>query len=452
MSAFEKFNFKTLPEIRDKIAGLRLDIELTEDLGPLSRPVRVGGHVIPNSLAVNPMEGCDGTHEGSPSELTVRRYKRFARGGAGLLWFEATAVVPEGRANPRQLFMHQANVHAFKEMLGTTLKEARNGMGESHRPLCILQLTHSGRYSKPYGKPQPIIAYHDPNLDERAGVTPGQVPISDSELEQLQYKYVEAALLAQEAGFDGVDIKSCHRYLLSELLAGHTREGKYGGSFDNRTRFLLETIEKVRSKTGKDFVIAVRLNAYDALPYPYGWGVDAQDHMRPDLSEPKQLVSLLHQKGVTLVSISAGNPYYKHPQVTRPFDTPLVGAPVPGEHPLESVARLFALAKEIQATEPEVAVVGSGYSWLRQFFGNAAAANIARGAVTLAGAGREAFAYPDFAKDLLTKGLMDGRKACIACSKCTQIMRDGGKTGCVIRDSEIYLPIYKEGRAGDTAR
>lgn len=320
-------------------------------------------------------------------------------------------------------------------------------MGSDHRPLCILQLTHSGRYSKPFGHQQPVIAYHDPYLDGPAGVTPDQAPITDAELEQLQASYVEAALLAREAGFDGVDIKSCHRYLLSELLAAHTRHGKYGGEFQNRVRFLWETITRVRAAVSDELILAVRLNACDVHPYPHGWGVDRGDYTRPDLREPKQLLHLLQQQGVSLVAVSAGNPYYNRPDITRPFDTPMVGATIPPEHPLESVARLFSVAREMQKTEPGIAIVGSGYSWLRQFLGHAAAANIASGSVTLAGVGREAFAYPDFARDLLTRGYLDANKVCIACSRCTQIMRDGGKTGCVIRDADVYLPIYKAGRA-----
>jgi len=155
-----------------------------------------------------------------------------------------------------------------------------------------------------------------------------------------------------------------------------------------------------------------------------------------------------NNRGVSVVSITAGNPYYKKPYLTRPFDVPVAGAPVPDEHPLESISRLFLMARDIQKAVPKVAVVGGGYSWLRQYSANAAAAHIAKGDVSLVGLGRLAFAYPDFARDILQCGSLDKSKVCIACSKCTQIMRDKGRTGCVIRDSEIYLPIYKQGREG----
>lgn len=446
MADFQKFNYQSMDELQQKITELKVDVSLTQDLAPLARHVRIGQHEAPNSIAILPMEGCDGLEDGSPSEETTRRYIRFARGGAGLIWFEACAVVPEGKANPRQLFITRDNVIDFKKLVQITLEEAHASMGENHRPVIILQLTHSGRYSKPKGKPQPIIGHHDPYLDAGSGVVAEQTPISDEELDRLQDNYVEAALLAQEAGFDGVDIKACHRYLISELLSGYTRQGKYGGSFENRTRFLLETLRKVRQATDPQFIIACRFNVFDAHPFPYGWGVDQTNSWQPDLTEPLQLVKLLKQAGVSLISNSAGNPYYSHPEVTRPFDAPVVGAEAPEEHPLESVARLFGFTRQIQKTEPDITVIGNGYSWLRQYFGNAAAINIHQGNVTMVGIGREAIAYPNAPKDLLTQGKLDERKVCIACSKCTQIMRDGGKTGCVIRDSEIYMPIYKEGR------
>lgn len=450
MATFEKFSFKTLADLDNKIKELNLDIPVTENIELLSKPVDVGGFQAPNPLLIHPMEGCDGNGDGSPSELTLRRYKRFARGGAGILWFEATAVVPEGKANPRQLYISKDNVDSFKSMLEMSLQEARDSMGQEHRPLCLLQLTHSGRYSKPDGGgKRPVIVFNDPYLDEKAGVKEGHKPITDAELEELQEKYVEAAVLAQEAGFDGIDLKSCHRYLISELLAGHTREGKFGGSFENRTRFLLETMEKIKANTREGFILSVRVNGFDRHPYPYGWGVDKEDAGKVDLTEPKKLVQLLYEKGVSLVSISAGNPYYIYPQVTRPFDNPVIGAKMPEEHPLESAKRLIDMAEEMQLAFPQVLIVGSGYSWFRQFLGNVAAAQLNKGIVKLVGLGREAFAYPDFAKDIVTKGKLDEAKVCIACSKCTQIMRDGGKTGCVIRDGEIYLPIYKEGRVND---
>lgn len=444
MTVFRRFDYTDAASIRQDIAAMSLDIGWQDDLSPLARAVPVGGLYAPNALAVLPMEGCDSEPDGSPSALVKRRYERFSGGGAGLLWYEACAVVVEGRANPLQMYLHDGNVDAFRELLEANRANARSKAG--HRPLAVLQLTHSGRYARPVDKPAPMIPQHDPLLDPCVGIDERWEPVSDLYLDALQEKYVHAAILAREAGFDGVDIKACHRYLVSELLAAHTRPGRYGGSFENRSRFLLEVVRAIRGAVGPDFLLACRFNVFDAHPYPYGFGVDRSDCWVSDLDEPLRLVRLLVEAGVDLLSNSAGNPYFWFPQVTRPFDLPTIGGEVPTEHPLVSVARLFEFSRQIQKTAGSIPVVGNGYSWLRQFILQIGAANLAAGGVAFIGLGRQAFAYPDAPLAMLREGRLDPRRCCIACSKCTQIMRDRGRTGCVIRDAAVYAPLYREAR------
>ncbi|MFA5659534.1 MAG: NADH:flavin oxidoreductase [Oscillospiraceae bacterium] len=447
MSAHEKFNFKTIDDVNAKIDELKLKIKLDNDFSVFKNKVKVGNKFAPNAFAVLPMEGCDSNSDGSPSELVTRRYERFAGGGAGLLWWEACAVVNEGRANPLQMMLTKENIGEFEKLVKASVNAAVSANGEENKPLNILQLTHSGRYSRPAGhKPMPIVPQHDPILDPRVGLDESSPVITDAYLDSLTEKYVASAILAKEAGFDGVDIKSCHRYLLSELLASHTREGKYGGSFENRTRFLIQTIKAVREAAGKDFIIASRFNVFDAHPYPYGFGCDKGNMWKYDPTEPMQLVRLMIESGVELLSNSAGNPYYIYPQVTRPFDQSSMGIPVPDEHPLESMERLFEFTRSIQKAAGDIPVVGNGYTWLRQFLPFAGAANLKDKSCSFVGLGRSSFAYPDAVRDVLNKGTMDSAKACISCSKCTQIMRDHGKTGCVIRDGKIYAPLFKEAR------
>ena len=446
MAAFEKFGFQSLDELKNKIEKLNVDIPVTEDISVLSEPVAVGKKTAPNSLAILPMEGCDGETDGSPSQLTMRRYRRFAEGGAGLIWGEACAVTVEGRANPHQLFLHEGNLAQFQKLTELCAESGEQKNGK--KPLLLLQLTHSGRYARPFDNGAPMIAQHDPLLDPKVGITEDYPVITDEYLDALQEKYVQSAVLAKEAGFDGVDIKTCHRYLLSELLAAHTRKGKYGGAFANRSRFLFSVIKKVREAVGKDFIIASRFNVFDAHPYPYGFGVSKDAEWIPDLTEPLLLVGKMAEAGVDLLSNSAGNPYYRFPQVTRPFDQPAVNGEIPEEHPLESVARLLEFTKKIQETVGSVPVVGNGYSWLREYLPFVGAANKLRGGCMFVGLGRQAFAYPDAPRDIMDNGRMEKGKCCIACSKCTQIMRDHGMTGCVVRDSEIYVPMYQKGRKG----
>jgi len=454
-----EFKLGGMDDLKQLASRLRVRLDAIEDVSILKEKVQAGRLIIPNSLAIHPMEGCDGDSSGRPGELTVRRYQRFAAGGAGLIWAEATAVVGEARANPRQLWLNEKSKDSFREMVAMMRQVAAESMGPGHKPVIVAQLTHSGRYSRPESVGHPIIAQRDPYRDP---MVPQQEPnpkakskipddwpiVTDEYLDKLQNSYVEAARIAFEAGFDAVDIKSCHGYLINELFACHNRKGKYGGPFENRTRFLLEVIDKIRSELGEDKPITTRMGIYDAIPYPYGWGVDKDDYTKPDLTEPKKLIALLRERGVKLINITAANPYY-NPHIGRPFNEPIVGGYEEPEHPLVGVSRLINLAGQIQKEFSDIAVVGTGYSWLRTLLPNVAAANKANGLVSIAGVGRMAFAYPDYAKDIITKGRMFAEKVCVACSACTQIMRDRGMTGCVVRDNEVYGPIFAHGRMSD---
>lgn len=442
MAKHKRFNYKTLNELKENIESLKIDIPLSEDLEILKKPVVLGNKTLPNTLAIHPMEGCDSTADGKPDKLTFRRYERFAAGGAGMLWVEATAVVPEGRANPRQLYICTENRDPFKQLFDHIIATAKKEYGEKYTPYTVLQLTHSGRYSKPAGVSRPVIPVNNPYLDT---VLPKEyIVITDNELKQLEDRFVEAAVIAKEIGFDAVDIKSCHRYLNSELFSAFTRQGEYGGSFENRTRFLINIVDKIRDRLGDSIDITLRMNAYDAIPYPYGWGVDKNDYHKPDITEPVKLIKVLRNKGIKLVNISCGNPYY-NPHVGRPYDA---GPYIPPQHPLESIANMLNIIKQIQCGVPDVAIVSTGFSWLREFAPYVAAGGIKAGWFKIAGFGRQAFAYPDFARDILKYGKMKREKCCITCSGCTEIMRDGGQTGCVIKDAKVYSPIYKKGRKG----
>ena len=437
-----RFHYRTIEEVKKDLADLHLQLPFDDNVKVLGEPVKTGRLSVPNRFIAQPMEGFDATTDGTPQELTFRRYLRYSRGGVGLIWFEACAVMPEARSNPRQLYIHKKNAGVFKKLVGQVKEAARRELGRD--VVMVIQLTHSGRYSKPAGVPAPLIAQHSAVLDPRSNLGPDYPLVSDEYLDKLQDIYVEAAKLAEFAGFDGIDIKSCHGYLLAELLGSHTRQGKYGGTFENRTRMLRETLARVKQEVPGVF-LATRLNAFDAYQYPYGWGVSKEDFLIPDLAEPMKLVGMLEQIGLSVLNISIGNPYY-NPHVGRPYDFPVKGVNVPDEHPLVGLTRFVNVFSSIQKAYPKLPVVGSGLGWLRQFMPPVAAGLVRQGRATLIGQGRGMFAYPDSVNDIIKKGAMDPAKCCVTCSACTQIMRDGGQTGCVVRDSEIYGPQYRTAR------
>ena len=276
---------RTPQELAALAKSLAIDVPVSADTSILSRPVSVGHLRIPNALAVHPMEGADGDAEGRAGDLTLRRYDRFAGGGAGLLWIEAIAVVPEGRANPRQLWLHEGSRAAFASMVSRIRGRAAARFGPSHRPVLVAQLTHSGRYCRPQVERRPLIAQHIPAVDASSGVAADLALVTDDYLDRLVDGYVRAAALAFDVGFDAVDIKACHGYLVSELLGARTRPGRYGGPLENRAALLVGVVERIRSQLGPDKPIATRLGVFDAIDFPYGWGVSELAPRTPDPAE-----------------------------------------------------------------------------------------------------------------------------------------------------------------------
>lgn len=404
----------------------------------LSTPCRTAGHTLPNRIVYQPMEGCDGTGDGTPGELTVRRYRRFAHGGPGLIWFEATAILPEARANPRQMMLTEENRDAYKQLLSEMREISLRENG--YAPLIICQLTHSGRYSKPNGYPEPLVAQHRPLFEGDRPLSEDRI-LTDDDLAALPERYAHAAQLAAEVGFDGVDIKACHGYLLSELLGAYGRSGPYGGeAYENRTRLLLSAVEAVRAATPDSLLLASRFNAYDGFPYPHGFAASDRAGV-PDLTEPERLAGDLVRRGVRILDVTMGNPYQNH-EVNRP--TAFAEAVPPYESILRMRTGAMAIANAARAAAADALTVSSGFTFLGVTAPHVAAADIDAGAYELVGFGRQSFADPDSAREILQTGCADPRRLCLTCGKCTALMRAGKTPGCVIYDKDIYGSLYRE--------
>jgi 2,4-dienoyl-CoA reductase-like NADH-dependent reductase (Old Yellow Enzyme family) len=261
-------------------------------------PLEVGNTKIPNRVVFQPMEGCDCNEDGSPHQLTVEKYLKAAKSGAGLVWFEANAVCPEGRTNVRQMMLTRENLPAFKSLVDEMRKIALEECGI--RQTLILQLTHSGRQSI-----TPMIAYRNSVYEERRPVN-DECIVSDEYLDTLPEKYVASARLAIEAGFDGVDVKSCHGYLFQELLSAFNRSGRYGGSLENRMKLYLDCVRAVRDAIPTDALLTTRLSVSDMVPYPNGFGTDKQGNL--DLGEPDVLIDALVREGIQILNVTVGNP------------------------------------------------------------------------------------------------------------------------------------------------
>ena len=426
-------------ELETAIAELDVSLPSSEDFTLLGQCVKLGDRTTPNRFVALPMEGCDALQDGSPGKLTFRRYERMAAGGAGIIWLEACAVTHAGRSKATALYLHDASVERYRELVTHMRNAAQVAMG--HQIICILQLTHSGRYCRPDGIAAPVMVRHCPVLDAAEGL-PSDYPLTtDDQLDEIQEAFIRSAVLAQSAGFDGVDIKSCHGYLVSSLLGAYQREGKYGGEYDNRTRFLKDTIARIQKQL-PSMLVTTRLNVFDGIAKPYGFGTSQDNPENPDLQETLRLIQELRDMGLQLLSISMGFPRFA-PHYGRP------SADAKHEHPLVSVARFSELVEQVQHAVPEVPVVNAALAWLGAHVPKVAAGLVESGSTSLIGQGRNSLAYPDSVSDILKRNCFSRAKACVACSGCSKLLQEGRHVGCILRDKPVYS-LGKQGRKQGT--
>ena len=469
---------KDIARFEEHLRALGLSIPCDQTVmsgsdSPLRKPLVRGKLSIDNRIAVQPMEGWDGTADGNPSEHTIRRWRHFGRSGAKLIWGgEAVAVCHQGRANPNQLVIAPHTLKGLAHLRSTLIEEHRRVTGSDSGLLIGLQLTHSGRYCRPnsQGRNEPQILYHHPILDRRLGLAASYPLLTDEEIEDIIADFHRAAAMTANLGFDFVDIKHCHGYLAHELLSAHTRDGRYGGSFENRTRFLREVVQGIRS-TIPALQIGVRLSAFDTvpfrpdpaqssngklgpgipetqadlLPYRWGFGVSVERPAEMDLSEPVRFLALLEELGIELVNLTAGSPYY-NPHVQRPALYPPSDGYQPPEDPLVGVARQMEATRQLKQRFPNLLIVGTAYSYLQEILPNVAQAAVRDGWTDLVGLGRMVLTYPEILWDASEGRPLQRKRICRTFSDCTTAPRKGLPSGCYpldsyYKDSELAVQL-----------
>ncbi len=464
---------RSVADFRKHVESLGLSFpcdEAIEPGGALSQPIDLNGKKIGNRFCIHPMEGWDGTLDGRPTDATLRRWKHFGLSGAKLIWGgEAVAVSHEGRANPNQLLINTETLSDLALLRHVLLSAHREACGTTDDLYVGLQLTHSGRFSRPNDKrkPEPRILYHHPFLDKRVGIDESFPVLTDDEIRLIIDDYVTAARFAHEIGFEFVDVKHCHGYLGHEFLSAHTRAGDYGGSFENRTRFLREIVEGIRA-AAPGLQMVVRLSAFDlvpfrpdpdltrngkmgpgipevykdALPYRWGFGVKGENPEQYDLTEPMLFLSLLRELNIRLVNISAGSPYY-NPHIQRPALYPPSDGYQPPEDPLIGVARQIEVTRFLKEKFPDLIFVGTGYTYLQEFLPLVAQAAIREGWVDAVGLGRMVLSYPELPLDVISGRGVQRKRICRTFSDCTTAPRNGLPSGCYPLDQ-----FYKQSEDG----
>ncbi len=471
-------NYRKIAQIRstdeftnylDEIAvNLPFDITLMDGPGaPLARPYQLkDGFRIGNRFCTQPMEGWDGTPGGKPTEFTVRRWRHFGQSGAKLIWGgEAVAVRPDGRANPNQLMINEQNLPDLTSLRRVLVEAHEERFGSSTDLLVGLQLTHSGRFARPSRKDrlEPVIAYHHPYLDKKFGIPSDYPIITDQEIETLVEDFITAGELAQAAGFQFLDIKHCHGYFGHELLSAIQRPGDFGGSLENRTRFLSQIVKGIQRRV-PGMRLGVRLSAFDTLPYepdpdtrighpaisevyPFAFGASPTNALNLDLNETRGFLKIAQEMGVELINLTAGSPYY-NPHIQRPAYFPPSDGYLPPEDPLAGVARQINATAVLKADFPSLCMVGSAYSYLQEWLPNVAQHLVRTGMVDFIGLGRMILSYPEMPTDVLAGRGLDRKHICRTFSDCTTSPRLGLVSGCYPLD-DFYKSLAEASQLSD---
>ncbi|MEK0447857.1 MAG: hypothetical protein RL088_125 [Verrucomicrobiota bacterium] len=456
-------SLKSLEDFQSVCASLGIEIPaepITVEPSPVSSPadITVNGKRPGNRIVIHPMEGWDGTTTGGVTDEMRRRWQRFGESGAKMICgAEAMAVRPDGRANPNQLIINSDNKAGLHELVGILKKAHSERYGTTDDLVIGFQLTHSGRFCRPNEKTrfEPRVAFRHPILDPRFKVTSDAQMFTDDEIEELIRDFVRAARIAHEVGADFLDIKHCHGYLLHEFLGAHTRPGKYGGSFENRTRVLREIVEGIRAD-GNPIDFGVRLSLFDKIPYRpdptrahpgklgpgipedsstctpyrYGFGVNPDNPDEIDLTETHRFVTLCGELGIKVLNTTAGSPYYT-PHLQRPASFPPSDGYQPAYDPLIDVARQIHSVRAVKSRAPrELYVIGSGYTYLQEFLPQVASAIVRNGWADAIGLGRAVLSYPSMLADAIAGKPVEKKFICRTFSECTTAPRNGLISGC----------------------
>ena len=460
---------RSVDEFRERCTALGLPIDAEQTIetapgSPLAESIALEGKTLGNRFAIHPMEGWDGEKDGKPSELVRKRWRNFALSGAKCIWGgEAMAVTPESRANPRQLVIQPSTEDALNTLHSELLEQHRREFGTTGDLLTGFQLTHSGRFSRPDASGmRPCILYRHPFLDRKFGLPKDYPVLSDDEIRRIIDCFVTAGAIAERCGADFVDVKHCHGYLGHEFLGAVTRPGPFGGTFENRTRFLREVVAGIRAVTSR-LDIGVRLSAFDfapfladpeqsegsrlgpgipedfstSLPYRYAFGGSSDNPVEYDLADTFRFVELLQKLDISLLNVTAGSPYYT-PHIQRPALFPPSDGYQPPEDPLVGCARQIRVTAELKARFPDMFIVGTGYSYLQEYLPHVAQWVVRSGQADAVGLGRMVLAYPTLPRDTLENGALNSKRICRTFSDCTTGPRNGLVSGCYPLD-----PAYR---------
>ncbi|MDR1755026.1 MAG: 2,4-dienoyl-CoA reductase [Eubacterium sp.] len=395
----------------------------------LLSPLKIGKHTCINRFFAQPMECVDSDEEGNPTDLTYQRYEKLYKGEFGFVDLEAITVTNECRARKTQLEIMPRNEKALSVFI-KRLKEVNPNV------LIVFQLTHSGEIS-------------EPDFSRRVTVKPlygleGEL-LTEEEVDNIINQFVLASKICESVGADGIDLKFCHGYLGSQILRPYNdRDWKYGGSWQNRSRFAYDLIERIKREVSKDFIIGSKLSVWEG--FPGGCGSAGPDSPLMDLTESIDLVKGLEERGATYFVESLGNVHSSMNFMEAVQDEPYL-----------SYLHFYFANIIKRNVKPETVVIGSSFSPFRgaknkllsiepeksSMFAMGARC-IEDGMMDMIGLGRQSFADP-LTPFKLREGRENEIKYCTQCMNCEELMIRQQSVGCVAFN-KAYAEVFQKTR------
>lgn len=385
----------------------------------LLEPIKVGPRTLQNRFFIQAMETNMEDPTGNPSENTTNRYIDLAQGEAGLITLEAISVTRESRARDNQLMIMPQNLKPLTAFMDKV--HAANP-----KSVVVFQLTHSGELSEPAFSrrvtPNPLPGY-------------GGELLSEEDVDHIMDEFVTSAKIAYDCGADGIDLKLCHGYLGSQMIRPHNdRNWKYGGSWENRTRFPYELMERIRKEIpDENFLIGSKISAWEG--FPGGFGTEGPHSPVMDLTEPIALIKGLEERGASYIVQSAGSP-----GIT-------VSLTQCDKHvPYFSYLHQYWAKEFRKALKPETVVIGSNFSPFGDGNNGLCAVTpeesnlldygewcINDSVCDMIALGRQSLADPYLPKKV-REGKIDDIHFCKLCDLCLELLIQQSPVGCVVNN------------------
>ena len=244
------------------------------------------GVTIPNRIVKSAMSENNADPKGKPNDQIIQLYKTWGEGGAGVLISGNVMMDSKALGEPHNIVIEDETY--LPELTRWATACQKNG---SH---LWMQINHPGRQAPRFNKE--VVSPSDVMLSVMKGAFKQPRPLEESEILEIIEGFGRTALIAQKAGFKGVQIHGAHGYLVSQFLSALTnlRTDKWGGSLENRARFAIEIYRSIRAKTGKSFPIGIKINSAD-----FQRGAFTEE-------ESLQVIQMLADEGMDMIEVSGG--------------------------------------------------------------------------------------------------------------------------------------------------